>query len=67
MPDSGPLGDITNPRLRPSVKQWVLFLKAQKIELRVAAIIDYELRRNYLTEGLEKSARKLNKYRQRDS
>ncbi|MDJ0719300.1 MAG: hypothetical protein QNJ54_34600 [Prochloraceae cyanobacterium] len=62
--DSGPLGKIANPRQTPEVKRCLQFIKEQKIALRVAEIIDYELRRNYLLEGFTKSISKLNKYRQ---
>ena len=62
--DSGPLGDIVHPKLRPDVAKWLQFIKAEKIALRVAEISDYELRRNFLLEGLQKSVNNLQKFRQ---
>lgn len=62
--DSGPLGEITNPRLRPHINQWIQFAKRNGIALRVAEITDYELRRNLMLEGLEKSIGNLNKFKQ---
>lgn len=62
--DSGPLGDICNPNLRVNIKSWIDFIKEKKIALRVAEIIEYELRRNFILENLTKSERNLYKYRQ---
>ena len=62
--DSGPLGEICNPGIRLEAKEWVNFIKERKILLQVAEIIDYELRRNFILEKLEKSKNNLNKYRQ---
>lgn len=69
LPDSGPLGRITNPKITPEVRQWTLFIKENKLILKIAAIIDYELRRNYLLEESQqrvskKNISKLNQYRQ---
>lgn len=69
LPDSGPLGRITNPKITPEVRQWTLFIKENKLILKIAAIIDYELRRNYLLEEAQKrisrkSISNLNQYRQ---
>jgi predicted nucleic acid-binding protein len=62
--DSGPLGKITHPKIDPNVKEWLQFIQANKIALRVAEISDYELRRNLLLEGLTKSINRLEQYRQ---
>lgn len=62
--DSGPLGELTNPRLRPQTNQWTQFAKKNGIALRVAEITDYELRRNLILEELEKSISNLNKFKQ---
>ena len=62
--DSGPLGKITHPKIDPAVKEWLQFIQANKIALRVAEISDYELRRNLLLEGLGKSINRLAKFRQ---
>lgn len=69
LPDSGPLGDITNPKIKLDVQQWIIFVRESKITLKIAAIIDYEIRRNFLLEeSLKRISKKnisnLNKYRQ---
>jgi predicted nucleic acid-binding protein len=62
--DSGPLGKITHPKIDPDVKEWLQFIEANKIALRVPEISDYEVRRNLLLEGLGKSISRLAKFRQ---
>ncbi len=62
--DSGPLGRVVNPRSLPEIKLWIQFVKQNKIALRVAEVTDYELRRNLVLEGLQKSINNLNKYKQ---
>lgn len=69
LPDSGPLGQIINPKIKPDVKQWLFFIRESKMILAITAIIDYELRRNCLLEESQKKISKknisnLNKYRQ---
>lgn len=67
--DSGPLGDIIKPHPSADVVRWVHFVKENKIALRVPEIIDYELRRELILQGLKgnsdsyKSIGNLNKYR----
>jgi predicted nucleic acid-binding protein len=63
--DSGVLGEVINPRKNPDTSRWLEFVKKQKITLRVAAIIDYELRRNLILAGLQKSINNLNQFKQR--
>lgn len=63
IPDSGPLGQIINPKTTLLVKRWLLFLKQENIALRIAEINDYEVRRNCLLEELQESINDLNKYR----
>lgn len=43
--DSGPLGEVINPQRSPSIRTWLQFIKESKISIRIAEIIDYELRR----------------------
>ena len=77
LPDSGPLGDIINPKIKLDVRQWTLFvsennIRENKIIFKVAAIIDYELQRNFLLEEAQqrvstKNISNLNKYRQKSN
>lgn len=64
--DSGVLGKVVNPHPNSDTLRWLYFVKNQKINLRVAEIIDYELRRNFILEGLQKSINKLNQFKQRE-
>ena len=64
--DSKPLGEICNPRKRSQIKPLIDFLKEQKIAHRVAAITDYELRRELVLQGYTKGINNLNKFRQRE-
>lgn len=64
IPDSGPLGEITNAKLDKKVEKWKNFIEKQEYYLRIAEINDYELRRNYLLEDLDKSLNRLNRYKQ---
>jgi predicted nucleic acid-binding protein len=63
--DSGVLGEILKSPPNPDTLKWLNFVKNQKISLRVAEIIDYELRRNLILEGLQKSINKLNQFKQK--
>ncbi|MGB7417446.1 MAG: hypothetical protein WA902_24835 [Thermosynechococcaceae cyanobacterium] len=64
--DSGPLGSTCNIKLTKQTQLFANFLKKEKIVLAVPEIIAYEIRRNFLLEGLSKSIRVLDKYNQRD-
>lgn len=61
LPDSGPLGRIINPKIKLDVRQWILFIRENNIILKIAAIIDYEIKRNYLLEESQKRISKRNK------
>lgn len=63
--DSGPLGEIISPKPKGYIKDWLSFIKQNKISLRVPEIIDYEIRRNLILSNLGKSERRLNQYRNR--
>lgn len=61
--DTGVLGKICHKKISDNVIKVLNYLQQQKIGLRVPEICDYELRRNLLLENLDKSIRKLNKFR----
>jgi hypothetical protein len=69
--DSRPLGEVVKPKRSPDIDQWLEFTKEKKIALRVAEIVDYELRRELTLQNLHgnkisyKSIHNLNKFRQR--
>ncbi|MDJ0742465.1 MAG: hypothetical protein QNJ32_03770 [Xenococcaceae cyanobacterium MO_167.B27] len=64
--DTGVLGKICHKKLDNNITKVLNYLQQEKIGLRVAEISDYELRRNFLLESLDKSIGKLNKFRKTD-
>ena len=55
--DSGPLGQLCNPRPQRhlEIKLWLATLCALELPVIVPAIVDYEVRRNLVLEGLTAS------------
>lgn len=52
--DTGPLGMVTNPRGGPEATRcatWLMGILAKGVQVRVAEIADYELRRELLRAG----------------
>ena len=64
--DTGVLGKICKNNVENNTKKVLRYLEKEKIGLKVAEISDYELRRNFILENLDKSIRKLNKFRKTD-
>ncbi|MEM8777271.1 MAG: hypothetical protein AAGF26_00070 [Cyanobacteria bacterium P01_G01_bin.49] len=63
VPDAHPLSQITHPRIKPSVQKWLKSLDKETV-IKVAEITDYELRRELLRTGKQKSIDRLNKFNQ---
>ena len=62
--DTGVLGKICNPKIDNNTKKILDFIKEKEnLDLIIPEICDYELRRNIILENLDKSIRKLNKFR----
>lgn len=57
--DTGPLGMITHPRPNPELFSWLTRMLREGTEVIVPEIMDYELRRNLLLEGLMDSVGRL--------
>ena len=64
--DTGVLGKICHKNISIGTIKVLKYLEQQKIGLRVPEICDYEIRRNLILENLDKSIRKLNKFRKTD-
>ncbi|BAZ29165.1 hypothetical protein NIES4074_16030 [Cylindrospermum sp. NIES-4074] len=62
--DTHPLSKVTHPKIEPKVQQWLQSLQEDKIIIRVPEIADYELRRELLRQGKQKSIGRLNKLSQ---
>lgn len=62
--DTGPLGQVTHPRLQPEVIKWLQSLQRTATALRVPEIADYELRRELLRVGKQKSINRLDQFGQ---
>jgi predicted nucleic acid-binding protein len=61
--DSGPLGRVINPgpHRHLDIKLWLLELRHAKVQIMLPEIVDYEIRRNLLAEGLTGSLALLDK------
>jgi predicted nucleic acid-binding protein len=59
MLDTGPLGRIAYPRRNSEIMAWVDQLQSAGIIIVLPEIADYELRRNFLLEGLTSSLTRL--------
>ena len=57
--DAGPLGKIAHPRANADIEAWLEQLLASKVTVILPEIADYEVRRNFLLEGLTKSIDRL--------
>jgi predicted nucleic acid-binding protein len=62
--DTGPLGQVTHPRVQPEIMKWLQFLQKTATALRVPEIADYELRRELLRLGKQKSIERLDQFGQ---
>jgi toxin FitB len=62
--DTHPLSKVTHPKIDLKVQQWLKSLRENKTVIRVPEIADYELRRELLRQGKQKSIDRLNKLSQ---
>ncbi len=62
--DTHPLSQVTHPKINPKVQQWLRSLGKIETVIRVPEIADYELRRELLRKGKQKSIDRLNKLSQ---
>jgi predicted nucleic acid-binding protein len=62
--DTGPLGEITHPRVKPEIINWLQFLQGTATILRVPEIADYELRRELVRKGKQTSINRLDQFGQ---
>ncbi|MDZ8029880.1 type II toxin-antitoxin system VapC family toxin [Nostoc sp. DedSLP04] len=62
--DTHPLSQVTHPKVNPKVQQWLRSLGKTETVILVPEIADYELRRELLRQGKQKSIDRLNKLSQ---
>ncbi|MBD2302979.1 hypothetical protein H6G80_33825 [Nostoc sp. FACHB-87] len=58
--DTNPLSQVTHPKIDPKIQQWLKSLQKDETLIRVPEIADYELRRELLRQGKQKSIERLN-------
>lgn len=57
--DTGPLGKVSHPQKNRAAAEWFRHMLESNVEILIPEIADYELRRNYILEGLAKSIKRL--------
>ncbi|MBI5477531.1 MAG: nuclease [Deltaproteobacteria bacterium] len=57
--DSGPLSMVAHPRRHPEIKSWLQQLLRAGVDVRVPEIADYEVRRELLHLGAQRSIERL--------
>lgn len=62
--DTHPLSQVTHPKVNPKVQHWLRSLGKIETVIHVPEIADYELRRELLRQGKQKSIDRLNKLSQ---
>ena len=62
--DTHPLSQVTHPKINPKIQQWLKSLQKIETVIRMPEIADYELRRELLRQGKQKSIDRLNKLSQ---
>ena len=62
--DTHPLSQVVHPRIKAEVINWLQSLQKTETALRVPEIADYELRRELLRSGKQKSIERLNQINQ---
>lgn len=60
--DEFPLSQVTHPKINQKTKSWLSSLLKTKTVLKVPEIADYELRRELLRQGKEKSLKRLDEF-----
>lgn len=61
--DTGPLGRIAHPQPNSEIVSWLHAMLDSRATVFIPEIADYELRRNFLLEGLTASVRRLDQLR----
>jgi predicted nucleic acid-binding protein len=64
MLDTGSLGRIAHPRPNPEIMSWIMGLLKANVFVMIPEIVDYEVRRSLLLEGLTKSIMRLDQLKQ---
>lgn len=61
VPDTNPLSQLAHPKINPNIQKWLKSLNKETV-IKVAEVTDYEVRRELLRTGKQKSIDKLNKF-----
>ena len=63
--DTGPLGMVTHPRMNRAAAEWLQSMLLSGVEVMIPEIADYELRRELIRAGKEKSVARLDELARR--
>ncbi|BDA66604.1 hypothetical protein RIVM261_054200 [Rivularia sp. IAM M-261] len=58
--DANPLSQVTHPKIKPEVRNWMQFLKDNNIALKAPEISAYEIRRELVRQSNNQSLERLN-------
>ncbi len=62
--DADTLGMIAHPKPNPDIAAWFKLIVGSGCEIIVAEVADYEIRRNFLLEGLKRSVDRLDELKE---
>lgn len=58
--DANPLSQVTHPKIKPQVRNWMQFLRDNNIALKAPEISAYEIRRELVRQSNNQSLERLN-------
>jgi predicted nucleic acid-binding protein len=62
--DADPLGKIAHPKPNPQIAEWYKLIVSSGVEIIVAEVADYEVRRSLVLARLERSVERLDELKQ---
>jgi predicted nucleic acid-binding protein len=62
--DAGPLGKIAHPKPNPLIADWFKLIVGSGVEIYLSEVADYEVRRSFLLNRLDRSVERLNELKE---